>query len=1484
MVQLDTSLGAQIEWGASALRKIGRLCVSGVYLAIRFRSLLWIFLFALALRAGFVLHKEAGMVFPDEQDYHTIARNLIEEGEFREADGRRACRAPGYPIFLAGLYVVGLDSPRAIYLIQAVVGAATCVLIALLGARWYGVRAGKFAGWLAVIYPFFIFYTGLLLSETLFICGLAGFLLLLNMLRPEEERSRRQVLLLVLAIGVVAGVMIHLRSSFLLFPICILPFLLFRDRPRGKVLLRWGGMMLVIGLVLLPWIVRNACLFNRFVPTTLQVGESLYEANSPYADGGPAMDRIPWDEISGGPLSEVERNDFFRQRAVEHIREDPGRFLRLAVAKFRRFWNPVPNYGPYRTPFYLAVSAGSVIPVYVLAVCGLLWHRWSRRLLVLLSPVIYFTLLHMIFVGSIRYRTPVMPALLVLAGAGAAPFWERLKEHLAPGPGRRAWKVWLGVGGLVALILGGVIAFHVYTRPARLRRMARERLTELAGAPVQVEQAQYSLLQGLILHEVAVQDKTLPEGRPALHVSTLILRPDLSALLRGRLAWDVVEMEDVSLDVRFDEANRWRFLQQVNLAEETAPGDAPQLMIHRAEVSLSGLTTEYGDMPPLDIKGVNVLVTPLGEGRGVRTRLWTERQQFGRLNLQFEMQPSSEQAAGTLSVTGLTVESGFRDMLPPELQKQWDAFSPLYAQVEANAEFTWDANADPAVRVAGDVYLRDGQVNHPLLPYAVRSVYTDIHVDGRSFEATRFLAVAGEALLSGSARARLTDDGELEGELTVRADGMRFDDRFIPMLPEQLRPVWAQVQPSGKLNVVAHLRAASPLDRSDIFADVELVDCACELPGMPVRLAGVNGELKYAGNRLDFRGITGKVAKGEIEVEQGFAELRDGGAFRVGIEAKGLNFDMAAEEVTSPLVWYLAGEGVRRQVSGLTMQGEAGFSLLAFRNPGERETHRQADLRLRGITLTHPDFGHDITDVTGNVSLDGDMVRTGGLALKWGEGKIELPAQRVSLRSRDRERVALAVRGLPLDDTVIAFLPKFIKRTIDQVNPSGIMDVDAEIVWPGKAGRAVDVNVNLTGRDGEFSYVGFPYEVKKVSGRLVMEGPDLILAEFKGRHGDTLVEVGLKNIEREGTPWRQITVRGTNGTIDEDLRNALGPDARALWEVLKPEGGLDVVYVRQHQRKPWRTDIYRVSTDVLLHDVTVQLGEPVLIKSGKVTVAELLPTDEGSAYQGSASVGAMTTRDMTATDIKLRFEGGEQSGRLMLQNIEGAFYDGVLTGHISLPSVGAVEEQPGFEGVVTLTDADAAAVAAANGYDEIAGRLDVTAAFSGEIGADDPVHCRGALTIREGEIGQLPGMLALLNVVRLYGLDAPAFHSVELAYELKEGDFIAHNLSLRGESLTLVGRGVLHEDDSYDFRFRPELVGEGGLPTVGPVINSLKDFLMPVTLKGTVEEPVWDVDLPLDVRKLLPQAIEAFNPLRLLRLAPLPRPKPATDAAEPNEE
>ena len=393
---------------------------------------------ALAARGAYVATRSNEISWADAKDYDSIARNLLKGKGFVSWEGKRAGRAPGYPLFLAGCYALGLDTPRAIHLIQAIVGAATCLLIWLLGRQLYGDAVGLVAGGICAIYPFFIYYTGTVLSETLFIAGFVGFLLCLVHAGRRLGQSLKKRLLWAAAAGLVAGLLVLLKSSLLLFPFFLLPFWLIQAEARKKAALSWVVMIAVMCVALSPWVIRNYRLYDRLIPTTLQVGPSLYEANSPFATGGPAMDRIDWVEVRGGRMmSEVEHNAFFKNEAVRYIREHPGRFLALAFEKARRFWNVVPNYAPSNRSaqkLYAATSLLSYFPIMLLALLGLVLRRGqTKALLLLLPPVVYFAALHMVFVGSTRYRTPIMLFIILIAAAGLETMWERLRSRQCVG-------------------------------------------------------------------------------------------------------------------------------------------------------------------------------------------------------------------------------------------------------------------------------------------------------------------------------------------------------------------------------------------------------------------------------------------------------------------------------------------------------------------------------------------------------------------------------------------------------------------------------------------------------------------------------------------------------------------------------------------------------------------------------------------------------------------------------------------------------------------------------------------------------------------------------------------------------------------------------------------------------------------------------------------------------------------------------------------
>ncbi|UCG32514.1 MAG: hypothetical protein JSU68_12715 [Phycisphaerales bacterium] len=398
--------------------------------ALSWSPLLLVFLLGAGLRCGWVAGQTGwrdgpeSLAFADERDYWSMAASFAAGQTMVDQDGLAAARMPGYPLFLS----VWLHSASPVLfakLAQAVLGGVGCVVCALIASRVGGPVLAWIAGLLAALDPFAILFANLLLSETLFTTVLALFMFATITLweradTPPAHRAagpKKSSLWRWALWGASFLVCTYLHPSVvLLLPLAGL-LLVLRHRTWSHL----GGFavaLIIVVIGLAPWSLRNHRVLGGRCLLSSRLGISLYDGVGPKADG--RSDLAYTRQIADvRGLDELGKNRWFLQRSLEHIRAEPGRILRLAGRKLLLTWNVVPNLEAHRSAAEMLVSAAWMVPALILGVAGLLAPGPSRSTCaLLLLPVAYFTLLHMLFVGSVRYRTPVMPYVEVLAAVG----------------------------------------------------------------------------------------------------------------------------------------------------------------------------------------------------------------------------------------------------------------------------------------------------------------------------------------------------------------------------------------------------------------------------------------------------------------------------------------------------------------------------------------------------------------------------------------------------------------------------------------------------------------------------------------------------------------------------------------------------------------------------------------------------------------------------------------------------------------------------------------------------------------------------------------------------------------------------------------------------------------------------------------------------------------------------------------------------------
>jgi hypothetical protein len=412
---------------------------------------LLIIAFLLRLAAGWAWQTHVGNRFAmgDSESYWQLGRAMAH-GQPYEYEGYRQSyrvfRAPGYPLLLAPIIGIAGEGKAAVLLARG--EAALLGTLAVLGVWWlarllFDDRAAWIAAILATFYPEAIAISALVLSEAPF-----GPLMLLQLglwVLASKTPSRGRRSLVSFGAGLAGGAATLMRPDWLLFTPLMLTVGVFAGkaftgssrRPTaagetihsGNVAIAFW-MLVGLTLVMFPWWVRNARVTGRFVPTTLQVGASLYDGQSPNANGSSDMGFVqrfvsaetpegramPGDHYSA---FEVQLDRRLRDAALQWASANPGRTIQLAGIKFLRMWNLWPNERQFSAwPVRWAVFF-TYTPLLIFAIigaCRTLHRGWPYILCWL--PAVYLTLLHMIFVSSIRYREPAMLALLALA-AGA---------------------------------------------------------------------------------------------------------------------------------------------------------------------------------------------------------------------------------------------------------------------------------------------------------------------------------------------------------------------------------------------------------------------------------------------------------------------------------------------------------------------------------------------------------------------------------------------------------------------------------------------------------------------------------------------------------------------------------------------------------------------------------------------------------------------------------------------------------------------------------------------------------------------------------------------------------------------------------------------------------------------------------------------------------------------------------------------------------
>ena len=377
--------------------------------------------------------------------YDQIATNLVEGRGYRfySDTGKTLMREPGYPVFVAGLYLAFGRAFTVVKLANLFLAFLTAWML-----TWFGRKVSNQL--IMVVAPplLFLFHPGTLIAESrggveiLFGCLIVLFMLVVY---QAIENNRWWYYLIA---GAVLGLTVLVRSTPLLFPVFLLAYLLLFERQRIPKLASCRNiavMVVAMVVVLSPWIIRNFKLTGRFVPTASVLGVSAHAGQyicTHFSEGKPwvMLDRDAALERSKLALEqgyhfkdtyyqafysagdELSFSSYLAKRVFTEYEKHPWLCAKCVAYNLFNFWFAGKSW--VSTGMNMAVQ----IPYLILAGIGT-WVCVKNKRFPMIGPmvlfIVYVVAVYVPILAQARYSVPLIPLLAILASIALLHFRGR---------------------------------------------------------------------------------------------------------------------------------------------------------------------------------------------------------------------------------------------------------------------------------------------------------------------------------------------------------------------------------------------------------------------------------------------------------------------------------------------------------------------------------------------------------------------------------------------------------------------------------------------------------------------------------------------------------------------------------------------------------------------------------------------------------------------------------------------------------------------------------------------------------------------------------------------------------------------------------------------------------------------------------------------------------------------------------------------------
>ncbi len=368
----------------------------------------------------------------------------------------------------------------------------------------------------------------------------------------------------------------------------------------------------------------------------------------------------------------------------------------------------------------------------------------------------------------------------------------------------------------------------------------------------------------------------------------------------------------------------------------------------------------------------------------------------------------------------------------------------------------------------------------------------------------------------------------------------------LPGIPIDPRPVTVR-DPGLVCTVQASLSVAQsdPSNPVQLRGAVVLLGGRLSHPALPYPLRDLKGTIETDGDSLVVRDLQAVNGRTTLAIN-GRVDRR--GTMNWQIVGKDLPIDEATV-ARLPV-------SLQRQVYALSLSGLCHGTVKLWKT-ADTPWKIEASGGLSDGTIQHERFPYLVQRASGTATWIDDVVEMSGQGMA-GETPVTMKGTIHHPGPVGDAVFEFRADAAPIDAALIRACPKEVRIALEQMQFQGTADARLILMRPPGLDQKYQPQLWARVKNGRVQYVGFPYEIRNLSGLVTWVGDVVDFQQLSGTHDGTKLTGQARFLLREGAKQLTLSTVAKNGTLDRALYAAIGDSLRSVWDTFRPQGEFDL--------------------------------------------------------------------------------------------------------------------------------------------------------------------------------------------------------------------------------------------------------------------------------------------------------------------------------------